>query len=108
MVPSFSFSFRAVKLLSVYSLDVMMEGNATLPSFSANHSHTGNCSRDNLLKTVVFPVLYSVLFLLGLSLNAMAAWVFFSIPSKSHFIIYLKNIVVADILMTLTFPFKVR
>ncbi|XP_011606642.1 P2Y purinoceptor 12-like [Takifugu rubripes] len=84
-----------------------MEGNTTFPSLSANHSHTNNCSRDNVLKTVVFPVLYSVLFLLSLSLNAVAAWVFFSIPSKSHFIIYLKNIVIADIVMTLTFPFKV-
>lgn len=84
-----------------------MEGNATFPSLSANQSHGNNCSRDNVLKTVVFPVLYSVLFLLSLSLNAVAAWVFFSIPSKSHFIIYLKNIVVADVVMTLTFPFKV-
>uniref|UniRef100_A0A4W5PBL1 Purinergic receptor P2Y12 n=1 Tax=Hucho hucho TaxID=62062 RepID=A0A4W5PBL1_9TELE len=66
-----------------------------------------NCSRDNVLKTMVFPVLYSLLFLLGLSLNGLAVWVFFSIPSRSHFIIYLKNIVVADVLMTLTFPFKV-
>lgn len=81
-----------------------MEGNTTFPSLSAN---SNNCSRDNVLKTVVFPVLYSVLFLLSLSLNVVAAWVFFSIPSKSHFIIYLKNIVVADIVMTLTFPFKV-
>ncbi|XP_064841440.1 P2Y purinoceptor 12-like [Oncorhynchus masou masou] len=73
-----------------------------------NHNHTNSsCSRDNVLKTVVFPVLYSLLFLLGLSLNGLAVWVFFSIPSHSHFIIYLKNIVVADVLMTLTFPFKV-
>ncbi|XP_041733039.1 P2Y purinoceptor 12-like [Coregonus clupeaformis] len=73
-----------------------------------NHNHTNSsCSRDNVLKTVVFPVLYSLLFLLGLSLNGLAVWVFFSIPSRSHFIIYLKNIVVADVLMTLTFPFKV-
>ena len=72
----------------------------------SNHTN-GTCSRDNVLKTVVFPVLYSVLFLLGGALNALAAWVFFRIPSRSHFIIYLKNIVVADVLMTLTFPFKV-
>ncbi|XP_041734795.1 P2Y purinoceptor 12-like [Coregonus clupeaformis] len=73
-----------------------------------NHNLTNSsCSRDNVLKTVVFPVLYSILFLLGLSLNGLAVWVFFSIPSRSHFIIYLKNIVVADVLMTLTFPFKV-
>ncbi|KAJ8410701.1 hypothetical protein AAFF_G00186580 [Aldrovandia affinis] len=73
-----------------------------------NHSQAPEgCSRNNVLKTVVFPVLYSLLFLLGLSLNGLAMWVFFNIPSKSHFIIYLKNIVVADVLMTLTFPFKI-
>ncbi|XP_058274624.1 P2Y purinoceptor 12 isoform X2 [Hemibagrus wyckioides] len=65
------------------------------------------CSRNNVLKTTVFPILYSLLFLLGIILNGLAAWVFFSIQSRSHFIIYLKNIVVADILMTLTFPFKI-
>ncbi|XP_063060547.1 P2Y purinoceptor 12 [Engraulis encrasicolus] len=66
-----------------------------------------NCSRDNVLKTTVFPVLYSFLFLVGIPLNGLAVWVFFSIPSRSHFIIYLKNIVVADVVMTLTFPFKI-
>ncbi|KAM9358851.1 P2Y purinoceptor 12 [Symphorus nematophorus] len=85
-----------------------MERNVTSSLFPSNHSHTNStCSRDNVLKTVVFPVLYSFLFLLGLSLNGVAVWVFFRIPSKSHFIIYLKNIVVADVIMTFTFPFKV-
>ncbi|XP_073346173.1 P2Y purinoceptor 12 [Pagrus major] len=86
-----------------------MERNATsLTLFPINHNHTNTtCSRDNVLKTVVFPVLYSFLFLLGLLLNGVAVWVFFRIPSKSHFIIYLKNIVVADVIMTFTFPFKV-
>lgn len=85
-----------------------MERNTTFPLFPGNHSlANGTCSRDNALKTVVFPVLYSFLFLVGLSLNALATWVFFRIPSKSHFIIYLKNIVVADVIMTFTFPFKV-
>ncbi|XP_051254697.1 P2Y purinoceptor 12 [Dicentrarchus labrax] len=85
-----------------------MERNTSFSLLSGNHSHTNsNCSRDNVLKTVVFPVLYSFLFLVGLSLNSVAAWVFFRIPSKSHFIIYLKNIVVADIIMTFTFPFKI-
>lgn len=80
------------------------------PVFSsvlANGSSNVTCSRDNMLKVMVFPVLYSLLFLLGLSLNALAVWVFFNIPSRSHFIIYLKNIVVADVVMTLTFPFKI-
>ncbi|XP_020491817.2 P2Y purinoceptor 12 [Labrus bergylta] len=86
-----------------------MESFTTFPLSSGNHSSRTNstCSRDNVLKTVVFPVLYSFLFLVGLTLNGVAVWVFFRIPSKSHFIIYLKNIVVADVIMTLTFPFKV-
>ncbi|XP_071352406.1 P2Y purinoceptor 12 [Trachinotus anak] len=84
-----------------------METNNS-PQLPGNHSNTNiTCSRDNVLKTVVFPVLYSVLLLVGLSLNGVAALVFFRIPSRSHFIIYLKNIVVADIIMTFTFPFKV-
>ncbi|XP_060761230.1 P2Y purinoceptor 12 [Neoarius graeffei] len=66
-----------------------------------------DCSRNNVLKTTVFPILYCLLFLLGVIFNSLAAWVFLSIPSRSHFIIYLKNIVVADVLMTLTFPFKI-
>lgn len=87
-----------------------MESSTSFPLFPSNHSSRSNttCSRDNVLKTVVFPVLYSFLFLVGLTLNGVAVWVFFRIPSKSHFIIYLKNIVVADVIMTLTFPFKVR
>lgn len=85
-----------------------MDGNVTLQLFPSNHSHINTtCSRNNIFKTLVLPVLYSCLFLVGLSLNSVAVWVFFRIPSRSHFIIYLKNIVVADVVMTLTFPFKV-
>ncbi|KAM9852835.1 LOW QUALITY PROTEIN: uncharacterized protein ACBR49_003700 [Aulostomus maculatus] len=85
-----------------------MDRNTSVPLFPGNHSHTNSsCSRDNILKTVVFPILYSFLFVVGLSLNVLAVWVFLRIPSRSHFIIYLKNIVVADVVMTFTFPFKV-
>lgn len=85
------------------------EGVSTSLANFANLTNSSwqGCSRNNVLKTVVFPLLYSLLFLLGLILNGLAAWVFFNIPSRSHFIIYLKNIVVADILMTVTFPFKI-
>ncbi|KAF7219369.1 P2Y purinoceptor 12 isoform X2 [Nothobranchius furzeri] len=85
-----------------------MEVNTFHPVLSGNHSHpNSSCSRDNAFKTVVLPVLYSLLFLVGMCLNCVAAWVMFRIPSRSHFIIYLKNIVAADLIMTLTFPFKV-
>lgn len=85
-----------------------METNSTSHHFPGSHNHTNiTCSRDNIVKTVVFPVLYSVLLLVGLLFNGVAVWVFFRIPSRSHFIVYLKNIVVADVIMTFTFPFKV-
>ncbi|KAM7399213.1 hypothetical protein PAMP_018499 [Pampus punctatissimus] len=89
-------------------ITLSMDRNTTFPLFPGNHSHNNStCSRDNIVKTMVFPVLYSFLFLMGLSLNGLAVWVFLRIPSRSHFIIYLKNIVVADVIMTFTFPFKV-
>ncbi|MBN3322062.1 P2Y14 protein, partial [Atractosteus spatula] len=58
------------------------------------------------IKTVL-PVFYCLIFAGGLILNCLAALIFFRIPSNTSFIIYLKNIVVADLLMTLTFPFKI-
>ncbi|MBN3322045.1 P2Y13 protein, partial [Atractosteus spatula] len=65
------------------------------------------CTRDTSVTGVVFPCLYSLLFLGALLLNSLAAWVFFQIPSSSTFVVYLKNVVVADLLMTVTILIKV-
>ncbi|XP_034404227.1 LOW QUALITY PROTEIN: P2Y purinoceptor 13 [Cyclopterus lumpus] len=65
------------------------------------------CVRDTSVIAVVFPCLYSILFIVALILNSLAAWIFFSIPSSSTFVVFLKNVVVADLLMTLTIPLKV-
>ncbi|NWQ84402.1 P2Y13 protein, partial [Columbina picui] len=46
-------------------------------------------------------------FLLGLVLNSLASWAFFQIPSTSTFIVYLKNILVSDSIMTLMLPLKI-
>lgn len=51
------------------------------------------CVRDTSVAAVVFPCLYSILFVLALILNSLAAWVFFSIPSTSTFVVLLKNVV---------------
>lgn len=42
---------------------------------------------------VVFPCLYSILFIAALILNSLAAWIFFSIPNTSTFVVFLKNVV---------------
>lgn len=54
---------------------------------------SGKCVRDNSVTAVVFPCLYSVLFLLALILNSLAAWIFFRIPNTSNFVVFLKNVV---------------
>uniref|UniRef100_A0A8C2LM69 Purinergic receptor P2Y, G-protein coupled 12 n=2 Tax=Cricetulus griseus TaxID=10029 RepID=A0A8C2LM69_CRIGR len=65
------------------------------------------CSRDYKITQVLFPLLYTVLFFTGLITNSLAMRIFFQIRSKSNFIIFLKNTVISDLLMILTFPFKI-
>lgn len=65
------------------------------------------CPRDTRATQLVFPILYTGVFLAGALLNTLALWVFLHIPSSSTFVVYLKNTLVADLLMTLTLPFKI-
>lgn len=65
------------------------------------------CVRDTSVTSVVFPCLYSVVFLAALVLNLLATWIFFQIPSTSTFVVYLKNVVAADLLMTFSVLVKV-
>lgn len=51
------------------------------------------CDLEDRATAVVLPCLYSVLFLVALILNSLALWVFFSIPSTSTFVVFLKNLV---------------
>ncbi|XP_031439857.1 P2Y purinoceptor 12-like [Clupea harengus] len=66
----------------------------------------GRCVRDVSVTAVVFPVLYGVLLVAGLLLNALALWIFTHIRSSSTFLVYLKNLLAADLLMALTLPVK--
>ncbi|KAM9088351.1 G-protein coupled receptor 87 isoform 1-T6 [Megaptera novaeangliae] len=66
-----------------------------------------NTTVNNEFDTVVLPGLYLVIFVASILLNGLAACIFFHIRNKTSFIFYLKNIVVADLIMTLTFPFRI-
>lgn len=74
---------------------------------NSNGSTPVYCSRDVTITHILFPILYTLLFFLGIILNSLSAWIFFKVPSTSVFIVYLKNTVVADIIMTLMLPFKI-
>uniref|UniRef100_A0AAY4C3Q4 G-protein coupled receptors family 1 profile domain-containing protein n=1 Tax=Denticeps clupeoides TaxID=299321 RepID=A0AAY4C3Q4_9TELE len=55
----------------------------------------------------VLPVLYVLICVAGFILNGCAAWIFFRVPSTSALVVYLKNMMVADLLMLMSFPWKV-
>ncbi|NXP12884.1 P2Y14 protein, partial [Thinocorus orbignyianus] len=74
---------------------------------SSTNSSGNNCSNSRVIIKTVIPLIYCLIFIVGLLLNGVAAWIFLYVPSKKSFIVYLKNIVVADLLMSLTFPFKI-
>uniref|UniRef100_A0A803JNJ1 G protein-coupled receptor 87 n=1 Tax=Xenopus tropicalis TaxID=8364 RepID=A0A803JNJ1_XENTR len=70
-------------------------------------SPRANSTAFSELATIIFPVLYLVIFLGSIMLNGLAVWIFFHIRNKTSFIVYLKNIMIADLLMTVSFPFKI-
>ncbi|XP_077146867.1 G-protein coupled receptor 87 [Ranitomeya variabilis] len=70
-------------------------------------SHGDNTTNFAELLRILFPVVYLIIFLGSVMLNGLAVWIFFQIRSKTSFIVYLKNIMGADLLMTASFPFKI-
>lgn len=89
----------------LYSLTAMdLEISKLLDS---NSSSSKNCSRDVRVEQIVFPILYTVIFFLGFAMNSLSVCIFYQVPTNSVFIVYLKNTVAADILMTLALPFKI-
>ncbi|XP_026998428.1 G-protein coupled receptor 87-like isoform X2 [Tachysurus fulvidraco] len=71
-----------------------------------DHSHLHDDSLG--LSSIVFICLYILIFVAGLVLNSMAVWVFFQIRTQRRtFMLYLRNMAVADLLMTLTLPIEI-
>ncbi|XP_053728214.1 P2Y purinoceptor 13-like [Synchiropus splendidus] len=53
----------------------------------------------------MIPVLYFLIFPTSLALNGIAAWVSLYLNSKATFVVYLKNLLAADLIMTFILPF---
>lgn len=69
---------------------------------SVSSSACAPVSLDNI--NVAVSYLFFFLFPIALLLNGVAAWVSLRLRSTSTFIVYLKNLVAADLLLTLTLP----
>lgn len=63
------------------------------------------CDGDIYNQNIV-PALYFLMFPIALSLNGVAAWISLRLKSTSTFMVYLKNLVAADVLLTLIAPIK--
>ncbi|XP_026103061.1 P2Y purinoceptor 14-like [Carassius auratus] len=55
----------------------------------------------------VLPVLYTIICACAFILNGLAAWIFLRVPTSSALVVYLKNMVVADVLLLFTYPWRV-
>ncbi|KAM3848401.1 proteinase-activated receptor 2 isoform 2-T2 [Vipera latastei] len=60
------------------------------------------------LTTIFLPVIYIIVFIIGLPSNALALWVFFFRTKKKHpAVIYMANLALADLLFVIWFPLKI-
>ncbi|XP_044211273.1 P2Y purinoceptor 14-like [Thunnus albacares] len=80
---------------------------AGMDHLNSTHRLTNQSDFSSLFTKQILPSLYFVICIVGVSLNGVAAWIFFRVPSDSGLVVYLKNMVVADLLMLFSFPFKV-
>ncbi|KAK1888629.1 P2Y purinoceptor 14 [Dissostichus eleginoides] len=74
---------------------------------SNSHVPTNQSDYSSIFPLQVLPSLYILTFVVGMALNGVAVCIFFRVPSDSGLVVYLKNMVVADLLMLFTFPFKI-
>ncbi|NXK93206.1 P2Y13 protein, partial [Formicarius rufipectus] len=81
--------------------------NTSTVGYTSTAPSSTLCHRDTTVTHLLFPLLYTLIFLLGLTMNSLACWAFFHIPSTSTFIVYLKSILVCDLIMTLMLPLKI-
>ncbi|XP_070762116.1 P2Y purinoceptor 13-like [Enoplosus armatus] len=78
--------------------------SAVMPLNQTSHNDS-ECDGFSYNPNVV-PALYFLMFPIALLLNGVAVWVSLHLKSTSTFVVYLKNLVAADVIMTLTIPIK--
>uniref|UniRef100_A0A4W5QG01 Purinergic receptor P2Y13 n=1 Tax=Hucho hucho TaxID=62062 RepID=A0A4W5QG01_9TELE len=72
----------------------------------ASLSPTLDCGFNEDTMNMAISSLYFLLFIPALIINGVAVWVCMQLRSTSTFTVYLKNLLAADLLMTLTIPVK--
>ncbi|MEQ2218748.1 hypothetical protein XENOCAPTIV_007628 [Xenoophorus captivus] len=80
---------------------IKIKNKVTLDSVAAATLKSG-------LTTVFFPIIYTLVFVVGLTANGMAVWVFLFRTKKKHpSSIYMANLALADLLFVIWMPLKI-
>ncbi|XP_041920246.1 P2Y purinoceptor 14-like [Alosa sapidissima] len=66
-----------------------------------------DCGINKDVVDKMLPVLFFLIFVPALVLNVTVMWILLQLRTKSTFMVYLKNLVTADLLMTLVLPARV-
>ncbi|XP_059389930.1 P2Y purinoceptor 14-like [Carassius carassius] len=75
---------------------------------NTTQTESKNCTNVSSVFThQVLPVLYTIICACAFILNGLAVWIFCRVPSSSSLVVYLKNMLVADVLMLFTYPWRV-
>ncbi|XP_051790892.1 G protein-coupled receptor 34 like [Erpetoichthys calabaricus] len=82
---------------------------APLNTTSNNYPNKSEvCKIEDGFLSVLLPITYSVIFIVGLVCNIVALWVFsFSQKPRTSIAVYLKNLAIADFLLVLCLPFRI-
>lgn len=80
------------------------------PSIEVSEQFLGNscCQIHDGFLSVTLPVMYSLIFAVGLLSNALALWVFSrSVQRRTSITVYMRNLALSDLLLALCLPFRI-
>lgn len=96
-----------VLYLNVYSSHICFSGLIMASNVTQNPNASSlDCGINNEAWDIALPILYFTIFPPALLLNLVVAWICLRLQANSTFMVYLKHLVAADLLMTLTFPIR--
>ncbi|XP_007519056.2 proteinase-activated receptor 2 [Erinaceus europaeus] len=89
-----------------HSSPITGKGISASPGLSVDEFSTSVLTGK--LTTVFLPIVYTIVFVVGLPSNSMALWVFVFRSKKKHpAVIYMANLALADLLSVIWFPLKI-
>ncbi|XP_066129693.1 proteinase-activated receptor 2 [Saccopteryx bilineata] len=99
-------SSRGRSLIGKIDSSQIPEGITVEPGFSVDEFSASLLTGK--LTTVFLPIVYTIVFVVGLPSNGMALWVFlFRTKKKNPAVVYMANLALADLLSIMWFPLKI-